>query len=96
VMAFCLRVGWALVGRPPRAPGVRGTSAVALWARMAPHLWPLVVGTTVIGLAAALLTYAVTYRIASGLRAKRLEAMQVAESRPSDADFHLDKPDTPK
>lgn len=94
VMAFCLRVGWALVGRPHRA-AMRGGSAVAMWARMAPHLWPLVVGTTVVGLAAGVVAYVAAYQAVLRVRAARAGPAQVGESKPSDADFQLDKPEPP-
>lgn len=96
VMAFCLQVGWALVGRPPPRVGPRGPSAVALWARLARHLWPLVVGSTLVGLAAALVTYVASYRLILGIRARRRAGAQVGETRASDAEFHLDKGQPPK
>jgi len=96
VMAFCLRVGWFLVGRPVRGqPIVKGVSAVALWARLSRHLWPLVVGTTVVGLAAALVAYVAAYQAVLRVRAARAASAQVGESKPSDADFQLDKPEPP-
>jgi hypothetical protein len=91
VMAFCLQVGWALVGRPAPRVGPPGPSAVALWGRLARHLWPLVVGTTVVGLVAALATYVASYRVILRIRNKRLAGAQVGETRASDAEFHLDK-----
>jgi uncharacterized protein (DUF2062 family) len=95
-MAFSLQVGWLLVGRPVRGhPVPRGVSALALWARLSRHLWPLVVGTTVVGLAAAAVAYVVTYQAVLRVRAARARSAQVGESKPSDADFQLDKPDPP-
>lgn len=94
VMAFCLRVGWALVGRPHRA-AARGGSAAAMWARMAPHLWPLVVGSTMVGLVVAVVAYVVAYQAVLRVRAARAGPTQVAESKPSDAEFQLDKPEPP-
>lgn len=96
VMAFSLQVGWALVGRPVRVhPMVKGVSATALWARLSRHLWPLVVGTTVVGMVAALVAYLVAYQAVIRIRAARAGRAQMVESTPSEADFHLDKPDPP-
>lgn len=97
-MAFCLRLGWVLVGRPKTPLAFKGVSAGALWANLAPHLWPLVVGTTAVGAAAAACTYLVAYqaiRRIRAARASRAAAAQVGETRPSDADFHLDKRQPP-
>ncbi len=97
VMAFSLRVGWVLVGRPVRGhPIAKGASAIALWGRLAPHVWPLVVGATVVGLGAALVAYVVTYQAVLRVRAARAGAAQVSESKPSEADFQLDKPHPPQ
>jgi len=100
-MAFCLRVGWIVVGRPetPVTLKLTGASAGALWAKLAPHLWPLVVGSTVVGVVAAGLTYVAAYQAVLRIRAARAAraaAAQVGETRPSDAEFHLDKGQPPK
>ena len=71
VMAFCLKVGWMLVGRPATPAPLKGGSAAGLWARLAPHLWPLVVGTTVVGVVGALLTYLVAHQAILRIRAAR-------------------------
>jgi hypothetical protein len=74
VMAFCLKLGWLLVGRPAAHSGVKGVSAAALWSRLAPHLWPLVVGTTVVGVVAAVLAYGITYQAVVRIRGARDDA----------------------
>ncbi len=71
VMAFCLKVGWLLVGRPTAHTTLKGASAAALWGRLAPHLWPLVVGTTVIGVVAAIVAYVITHQAVVRVRAAR-------------------------
>ncbi len=97
VMAFSLRVGWLLVGRPVRGhPTVKGVSAIALWARLEPHLWPLVVGTTLVGMAAALVGYLAAYQAILRVRPARAGGVQVGETKPSEADFQLDKPHPPQ
>ncbi len=71
VMAFSLKVGWLLVGRPAAPATLKGASAAGLWARLAPQLWPLVVGTTVVGVVGALLTYLVAHQAIVRIRAAR-------------------------
>jgi hypothetical protein len=90
-MAFCLKVGWFLVGRPGRVRGPRPATALAFWERVAPHLWPLVVGTTAVGFVAAAVVYVLAYRALLAIRRARARGAQVQESRASEADFHLDK-----
>ncbi len=95
-MAFSLQVGWLLVGRPVRGhPAAHGVSALALWARLSRHLWPLVVGTTVVGLAAAVLAYILAFQAVVRIRTARAASAQVGESKPSDGEFQLDKPEPP-